>query len=122
MALSNMKNEPRREIIESVMGILLFGSFLLCDFLLSRWIVSFDRKAPHDGGDIFICMFLVPIAGFLGWIILYGLALLTHSLGEDILAFIAKLGWDPRPVTRFNRYKVGQRDPNHPNYDNSRRS
>ena len=76
MALSNIFNEPRREITESLVGVALLGEWFFADYKFGCW---FSGHASN-------CNIEDAVGGmFLGAIATAGLALvllLTHALGE----------------------------------------
>ena len=94
MALTNIFREPRREITESLFGILLVGGYLWLDFLFARCVV--DENSHDYAGDVVFCMF----GGFLGTIALIGLIFFTHFVGEEICGAMRRAGFDPRPRNR----------------------
>ncbi len=94
MALSNLLNEPRREIIEQVAGLgglVAYGGAAYAVGLL---------LAP--GEPIFgTVLGLLSIPA--GAAILFLLAELMHAIGEGVCAIFASIGADPRPKDRYRR-------------------
>jgi hypothetical protein len=106
MALSNIRREPRREITESLIGIVVGGLFLGIDYCFSVWFYGVT------GGDAYKGAPIVPIA--IGMLILpLGLSFLvlvwmvfaygTHALGEIVCEKLAAHNLDPRPKDRSGR-------------------
>lgn len=92
MALSNMKNEPRREIIEHAVGIIAIAAFLVADYALVRWIGAQDTATIAVGMFIGAAMFpLVVMVLTVG----------VHAVGELVCAVLGALGFDPRPKRRY---------------------
>lgn len=96
MALSNILREPRREIIESVVGI---AAFLVC-----VWLDSFFARWFHEvtGGDHGGCP--VPLGylfGLLAAVLLVICVFATHALGETVCGFLANRGMEIRPKQRY---------------------
>ena len=101
MALSNIFNEPRREITESVVGTLVFSGFLPLDYFLALGFEKITGGAGHGGCPWPLGMlFFVPV----------GLALaiavfvyLPHFLGEVFCGWLANAGLEVRPNDRTGR-------------------
>lgn len=95
MALSNIKNEPQREITESLFGIALVALAVVIDYFGCGYVnrfVFFKNPCP-----IPLALILFPIVLGLG--VAFGALVLyvTHALGEEICAKLAEHGFDPRP-------------------------
>lgn len=91
MALSNIGNEPRREITESVIGIAAVVLYIAADYLTVTLV--FGLTDP-----------LLIVAGSLGFfIVTIGviplLLLFTHAIGEEICDLLGRA--DPRPRQRY---------------------
>lgn len=95
MALSNIYREPRREITESVLGILVFSIFVFADYHFATWFHEFS------GGARVGCP--VPLGFVIGLFALFALVLLlyiTHWFGESVCDFLADRGLELRPKIR----------------------
>lgn len=96
MALSNIGKEPRREIIESLLGILTFGGIIAGFVFWEIWLRSLpwpgNSPPPPTIGSIML---------LIGLSILYGLLQLTHFIGEVVCDWFADQGLDPRPKQRY---------------------
>jgi hypothetical protein len=101
MALSNMLREPRREIIETVVGIMAFSVFLLFDTFFARWFqaVTTDSNGGRNGCPIPIAYLL----GVLAFMALIGIVFFIHFLGEELCDFLDDHGLELRPNPRENR-------------------
>lgn len=88
MALSNLRNEPRREIIEQAVGVIFLAAFLVLDYAAVKWL---GAKEP---GDFLIGM---PFVGAGLFFASFFLAFGVHAIGEFVCAGMASLGFDPRP-------------------------
>lgn len=94
MALSNLANEPRREITEQAIGAASIVGFLGADYALSLYLFS----TPKDGAEIALGMIIAGIA------LIGGLLLLTvgiHAIGEMVCDMMEEAGVDPRPKQRY---------------------
>lgn len=101
MALSNIRREPRREITESILGILAVIVALGVDYFVSNWAhVKSLRVIPTNPVPIGAGMVLIPLCLFVlfifGTILLYA----THSIGESVCGWLSDIGMDPRPKQR----------------------
>jgi hypothetical protein len=100
MALSNMRREPRREITESVIGVVVFVGFLVVDYYLAKWLQAHVLLKNQDFSDLVAIMVFSPLVIFclvgVGVMLVY----LTHFFGEEVCALMAKVGVDPRPKNR----------------------
>ena len=103
MALSNIFREPRREITEQVFGTAAVGIPIAFVWWASGQVPDGWYDATSTLGYIAergLTMLGIAVAGAIGLIIVVGLALLTHSVGEDICNALARRGADPRPRQR----------------------
>jgi hypothetical protein len=96
MALSNMLREPRREITETAVGIVLVLGYAWINYTAARWLQS---AIPLSGG-FQIPVFLPMLAIFLGTFICYGALLLIHLLGEAVCNALQQNGLHLRPRSR----------------------
>jgi hypothetical protein len=98
MALSNIFREPRREITETGVGVLIFLPVAWLDYTIAARLHSLPAHTDEP--------FIVPviIAFFiilLGAIALLVLALGIHAVGEDICNSLEARGVHLRPRRRF---------------------
>lgn len=98
MALSNIFREPRREITESVVGLVPFVGFIALDVFLTRWICRADTH--RDWGQIMGIFFVIVVGTLMALFGLVLLALFTHFIGEEICGFLARHGLELRPKNR----------------------
>lgn len=100
MALGNIRREPRREITESLLGILVVAPLFYLD-----WHLSAEWSVISNGPPFIIALLLIPVFTVIGLGILF-VALLaflagTHALGELICDILAEVRLDPRPKNRY---------------------
>ena len=96
MALSNIFREPRREITESIIGIVaaigVVGGGIWIDYRIGCWIESISGTGFwHTSWEVGMGL------GFIGLCALIVAAEITHALGESICEALADKGYDPRP-------------------------
>jgi len=97
MALSNIFNEPRREITESALGTIALVGILAVDYILSQGFYLLTG-GPHGGCPVVLGMLVfVPLCMI--WLIAIGLYF-AHFLGEQICDFLAAMGLELRPKER----------------------
>jgi hypothetical protein len=99
MALSNIRKEPRREITESLVGILVLVAVIYGDYTFAAWAVPVD--SPDRAVFIPITMVVGLIGLFVAGLILAGLLYLTHSIGEVVCDSLAERGLELRPKQRY---------------------
>lgn len=97
MALSNLRNEPRREITEQVVGVALFALFIAADYGI---VAALGAKKTDEWA---VGMFLVAMGLIGGSGILFLLTIAIHGLGDLACNGLAKFGFDPRPAQRYRR-------------------
>jgi hypothetical protein len=97
MALSNLRNEPRREITEQAIGVGVFAGFVWLDYTIARWL------GAEGASEIAFAMLCGVVATVFGSMLLFGLSILVHALGETVCGALASLGVDPRPKQRYRR-------------------
>lgn len=105
MALSNIGNEPRREITESAIGVLAIVVWLGMAFLIARIIDPPYVNGPHDysASWLFTVSFVTFIVATLGPLLLFGTLFITHEIGEVVCDWLKALRIDPRPTQRYGR-------------------
>lgn len=97
MTLLNIFREPRREIIEQAIGIVVGGSVLGGSFggaylVVTRWF------GATTGSDIF---FGTAMFGMIALVGIPGIFFLCHEVGEAVCGALARGGIDPRPKRRY---------------------
>jgi hypothetical protein len=102
MALSNIFNEPRREITESVVGTLVVLALLFVDYRFGRWwqqiLENTHRHPPGFWHGFFV---IGMVFGALAIAAAYPLlAVFPHFIGEVVCGFLANLGLELRPKER----------------------
>lgn len=99
MALSNLRNEPRREITETVIGVLALGALVLLDYGFSLWFWgvtgAYRGGCPWPLGMIMGPLLLVLIGLALVWALR-----LAHCVGEFLCPLIEAVGIQVRPRRR----------------------
>lgn len=97
MALSNLANEPRREITEQVVGVVLMGLYIATTIAI---VWGLGAKKPEDWvlGTLLVAISLPALA-----LLLVGLTVAVHGLGDLACGWLGKLGLDPRPTQRYRR-------------------
>ena len=95
MALSNVLREPRRELIEQGLGVLVIAGFIGLDYFGALQIYRLIDGA--NSGDFAFALFLATLAIPIGFLSL----LVIHLIGEIICDLMADRGYDPRPTNRY---------------------
>lgn len=95
MALSNIFREPRREITESVIGIIPLALFLYADYQFALWFHEITG-GNKDGCPVFLSLF-VGIFGLVAFVLVLNV---THALGERLCDSLADRGLELRPKRR----------------------
>ena len=104
MALSNIFREPRRELTESVVGLVagiaVLGSIALADFLIALCLVRLLNGTIDVSMDEFRAAMLLGLVVLLCMI---PVALITHALGEGVCDTLQARGIHLRPRNRPKR-------------------
>lgn len=90
MALSNMLKEPRREITESVVGILLVLMYASVAITIQQLVNPYIK-------DVAISTVIGIFAPIFGYLILVGI----HAIGEAACNALARKGIELRPKQRY---------------------
>lgn len=93
MALTNIFNEPRREIIETMVGVVLVGAAIGIVGYLALWLNNFqiDRTLPSA---VFIVLVMI--------IVLIAVIVAIHSVGEWFCNWLEdRYNINLRPRERF---------------------
>lgn len=96
MALSNMWWEPRREITETVAGVVWLGG----SFWLSVWLTNHSWTDTPSNPPYGLAIAFWLIAVMAAPLVLIGLAYLIHMAGEGVCALLGAINLDPRPRQR----------------------
>ena len=96
MALSNIFREPRREITESIVGILALAAFGWLDWKYAEWLCRDDIRC-HERPDLYA---LGMILGAALAIAIFIIVVFTHFLGDQICAALQRGGIHLRPRNR----------------------
>src|SRR5712671_3587228 len=96
MALSNLINEPQREIAETVVGIVLVGGFLTGDYYFGRWFQ--EATAAPEG-----VWALGMVVGIMMSILSVGLVFFVHFIGEEVCDTLQRHNVRLRPEQRYGR-------------------
>lgn len=103
MALSNILREPRREITESSIGVLMVMAIGLAP-IWGAWRFAVWFQLVSGGVDHGCPRGLGLVIGILAEVLAFGIAsiflLFTHAIGEDVCDAMARRGFDPRPKDR----------------------
>lgn len=98
MALSNIFREPRREITESIVGIVLVGLLLGADYRFATW---FEVATGGDGKGCPWPIGLIFGAGAAFFLVIAAVA--THQIGDSICNALDRRGLQLRPINRPGR-------------------
>ncbi len=98
MALSNILNEPRREITESIVGLIILCAFMAVDYAFGVWL---ENVAGHNDIPWPIGMIL----GIPATILLVAILFVTHAIGESVCNILQKNDIHLRPRDRKQQYK-----------------
>ena len=106
MALSNMFNEPRREIIETTVGFVTAGPVLYGIYYLDKvwadWFYVYCG-ASNDKCPYWLCLVLGPIFAFILFLLGWGLLALIHEVGEEVCGQLQDRGIRLRPLRNYER-------------------
>lgn len=93
MALSNIFNEPRREITETAVGLTICAPFVVLDYYLSVYWQSHDRDTVWFG----LYLLIVGMGLIGGAAVLALLTVVAHALGERLCNVLQDRGIHLRP-------------------------
>lgn len=104
MAWGNVRNEPRREWIEQVIGLFVVILVVVCDCLFTSYelkgYVNNDRPIIYG---LVLMVSLIGVGVAVG--LMFGLWYFAHEVGEIVSGWLTNLGWDPRPNPRENTWE-----------------
>lgn len=103
MALSNIFREPRREITETLVGVVLVGGFAFIDFKFAKF--GCGAESCKVG-----CITFGMVIGVIAAIVAGLLLGLMHWVGEEICNSLAKVGLELRPKARPQKEDATARD------------
>jgi uncharacterized BrkB/YihY/UPF0761 family membrane protein len=101
VALSNVFREPRRELIETGVGAVIVAGIVVITTIPATYIANtMTRVDPKfDYSLAFVLgVAIVVVAGLLTCLI----AMIVHSVGEEVCDKLEKNGIRLRPKERFN--------------------
>ncbi len=81
MALSNIVNEPRRELTETAVGLVIFGGLMCADYLGGCYLREHIINEHGDHMPLWFGMPLLAAAMFCGFFLLVLITLLVHTMG-----------------------------------------
>jgi hypothetical protein len=98
MALSNIFREPKREIIESVVGVAIVGFVLYFDWKFACWFQAQVMPTDH------VFRIIGILAGLIIFMLAFGLVIFTHWVGEGVCEILKNHGLELRPNPRERGY------------------
>lgn len=98
MALSNIFNEPRREITETLIGMMLVGVPLAVDCYFADSLVPAEVTLRWLA--VIFIMFAIAVGTAFGILLAISLVHAAHSLGELICDILDDAGLRLRPQRR----------------------
>lgn len=105
MALSNIFNEPRREITETVVGFLVFFSVGVGVHLGAVWWRAHElEKGGVISGEEFALMHVYVFLGLgVAMLVLPFVLVLIHTVGEGLCDWLGRRGLELRPKERYRK-------------------
>jgi hypothetical protein len=105
MALSNIFNEPRREITETAIGAAIAAAFFAGLYVWGSHEYANGDRLCLPGCDsraayLAVFMILLTIGFVVGGVIIAGIAIGIHALGESICNRLEDAGLHLRPRQR----------------------
>ena len=94
MALSNIFNEPRREVTETVLGCLVLAICVAVAWKFGKFF-QFLISDKSDGA-----MFFGTFLGLLIFPLVFGFLVFIHFIGEVVCDLLADVNLDLRPKRR----------------------
>jgi len=99
MALSNIFNEPRRELTETFVGILIVSAVLLIDYAFASLLENYTGL-PWSAGMILGILSIIVVIGFL---------IVIHAIGEEICDLLQRHNIHLRPRSMPDADKISGR-------------
>lgn len=120
MALSNIFNEPRREITETAVGITVVVGIVAVDYVLTKFVEKSVRSSPADT-SVFIAMMGISLAIMImvGAVIAIA-SIIIHAIGECVCNMLERRGINLRPRHRSQQVFTGEAKMNDPTYIRSK--
>ena len=105
MALSNIFREPRREITESCLGIILLGGYIAADAAFGVWLQNRCGFERFSDGSVWhhVPWGLGMLIGIGITVAFVAVLLITHEIGEGVCDALAERGVELRPKVRPRR-------------------
>jgi hypothetical protein len=97
MALTNILNEPRREITETIVGFGIVAAFIYVDYKFAQWA----KLDPLDGQIASIIVGLI-----VGIVLVIGIAavlVIIHAVGQGVCNSLERHGIQLRPRKRYGK-------------------
>ena len=101
MALSNILKEPRRELTETVVGIVGVIPFCYLDYKLAKVIVNSTVWVSSGLPPFPLVMLLAALMLFAGTLIIVIATHAIHGLGNTICNKLDRIGLRLRPIKRY---------------------
>jgi uncharacterized membrane protein (DUF485 family) len=98
MALSNMLREPRRELTEQAVGMVVLALALVPDYYAAVWLQAHDTS--KDFVPVAIWMIAAALIVGVGVFVLGLVMYVIHQMGEGICDALARRGLELRPRER----------------------
>lgn len=95
MALSNIFNEPRREIIETIVGLAVMALPGYVTYLIASTYRLWDPTLPY-----FLSLVFAAISLFIMLMAVIGVAIFIHFVGEEVCEALDDRGIRLRPRDR----------------------
>lgn len=103
MALSNIFQEPRREIIETVVGIVPVGAFFVTVVASAYWFKYYTGWSAQNEPHFIFALIVGVVAAIFSWVIVGFSLIVAHSIGEGICDEFEARGIHLRPKNRPGR-------------------
>ena len=97
MALSNIFREPRREIVETLVGVAAISVPVWLDYRFAVWFQEMTSLPNSLGCPLPVGMFFGLILAVLGAIVL----VTVHTLGDLVCGALQNIGIHLRPRQRY---------------------
>lgn len=107
MALSNILREPRREITETALGIIVIGIIVYPDYKFACWLHKACGNMAYANREVLpvpIGMIIGPVLLVLILMVLIGTLMVLigiHNIGEGVADSLARHGVQVRPRKRY---------------------
>lgn len=105
MALSNILNEPRRELTEQAVGLVILIALFWPAYYVGEGLYRHDPPSYQNTPNWWFDMFAGVLFTAMGWVGVITITLFMHRVGEKLCNLLAQQGWEVRPKKRY----VGRR-------------